>query len=126
MGIRFCCASCSKWLNVKGFLAGKRGICPHCGATVDIPLKSEPDPGTSPECEENVTETPVEESFPSYSDHPASPVWYVRRPSGGQFGPASSDLLLKWVKEDRVQPDDLIWREGWPDWQIASLLFPDL
>ncbi len=28
-------------MNVKAFLAGKRGICPHCDARWDIPLESE-------------------------------------------------------------------------------------
>ncbi len=39
MGIRFYCPNGHK-LHVKSFLAGKRGICPHCGVTVDIPLTS--------------------------------------------------------------------------------------
>src|SRR5947207_1658814 len=36
MGIKFRCPNGHK-LNVKSFLAGKRGICPHCGVGVDIP-----------------------------------------------------------------------------------------
>lgn len=39
MGIRFFCPNGHK-LNVKAFLAGKRGICPHCGAKVRIPTQS--------------------------------------------------------------------------------------
>src|SRR5215469_4761179 len=39
MGIRFLCPSGHK-LNVKSFLAGKRGICPHCGAKFEIPFES--------------------------------------------------------------------------------------
>src|SRR5947209_6465945 len=39
MGIRFLCPSGHK-LNVKTFLAGKRGICPHCGAKFEIPFES--------------------------------------------------------------------------------------
>ena len=39
MGIRFYCPSGHK-LNVKTFLAGKRGICPHCGARFRIPKES--------------------------------------------------------------------------------------
>lgn len=37
MGIKFLCDRCGKKLNVKAFLAGKRGICPKCGAKVKIP-----------------------------------------------------------------------------------------
>ncbi len=36
MGIRLRCPNGHK-LNVKSFLAGKRGVCPHCGAKFDIP-----------------------------------------------------------------------------------------
>jgi uncharacterized protein DUF4339 len=39
MGIRFCCPN-GHDLNVKAFLAGRRGICPHCGAKVRIPTES--------------------------------------------------------------------------------------
>lgn len=39
MGIRFYCPQGHK-LNVKSFLAGKKGFCPHCNAKVDIPLRS--------------------------------------------------------------------------------------
>ena len=42
MGIRFTCPNGHR-LNVKSYLAGKRGICPHCGIRFDIPLESWPD-----------------------------------------------------------------------------------
>jgi hypothetical protein len=38
MGIRFSCPNGHK-LHVKEFLAGKRGICPECGAKFTIPLQ---------------------------------------------------------------------------------------
>ena len=41
MGIKFRCHACDKKLHVKSFLAGKRGVCPKCGAKVRIPLASE-------------------------------------------------------------------------------------
>ena len=44
MGIRFYCPNGHK-LNVKAFLAGRRGICPHCGAKVQIPTQSTREPG---------------------------------------------------------------------------------
>ena len=40
MGIRFNCPSGHK-LNVKEFLAGKRGVCPQCGAKFIIPSPTE-------------------------------------------------------------------------------------
>nr|ALS90708.1 Cbb3-type cytochrome oxidase component FixQ [uncultured bacterium] len=40
MGIRFNCPNGHK-LNVKEFLAGKRGVCPQCGAKFVIPMQAE-------------------------------------------------------------------------------------
>lgn len=40
MGIRFHCPNGHK-LHVKSFLAGKRGVCPQCGTSVEIPMESE-------------------------------------------------------------------------------------
>lgn len=40
MGIRFLCPNGHR-LNVKTFLAGKRAICPNCGARVVVPYPSE-------------------------------------------------------------------------------------
>jgi hypothetical protein len=53
-------------------------------------------------------------------------IWYVRPPSGGQFGPASGELMKTWLSEGRVSADSLVWREGWRDWQEAGALFPKL
>jgi hypothetical protein len=39
MGIKFRCPNGHK-LNVKSFLAGKRGVCPKCGTSLRIPLES--------------------------------------------------------------------------------------
>ena len=39
MGIRFFCPNGHK-LNVKEFQAGRRGICPYCGAKIQIPSRS--------------------------------------------------------------------------------------
>jgi hypothetical protein len=43
MGIRFSCPNGHR-LNVKEFLAGKRGICPQCGSKFVIPAASESTP----------------------------------------------------------------------------------
>lgn len=52
--------------------------------------------------------------------------WFVRPPTGGQFGPATSPLLLDWIKERRVTSDSLLWKEGTTDWELASQLLPEL
>jgi len=53
-------------------------------------------------------------------------VWYVRPPSGGQFGPAMGEVMRSWIVEGRVSGDSLVWREGWRDWQEAGEVFPQL
>jgi len=214
-------------------LAGKRGVCPQCGAGLDIPLESQitkdgsnADPGAgagSPSNDDEASELTVPLSYPtspasfpagqpSWSPapgpdplpgptgspgaaqpapgmpfgaasgygtptgpqvaptvpmqpvlpvHPATPmqrtvpmqpatpaqpmapmltaqspldpideapqaIWYVRPPSGGQYGPARGDVMRKWMSEGRVSPDSLVWREGWQDWRTAADAFPSL
>lgn len=52
--------------------------------------------------------------------------WYVRPPSGGQYGPASSELLRRWIEEHRVAAAALLWREGWHQWRVAGEALPEL
>jgi len=183
MGIKFLCPNGHK-MNVKAFLAGKRGKCPKCGASVRIPQeapasdsgedllgdpaesRSAPSPGVAV----SVSPSPA---YPAPAVHPALPlgapaiptvptttpgsqpagpavmrgaqpastpmlmgadpisqapnsIWYVRPPSGGQYGPARGDIMRKWVSEGRVSGDSLVWREGFPEWKSAGQLFPSL
>ena len=46
--------------------------------------------------------------------------WFVRPPTGGQYGPADAVLFRTWILEGRVTADSHIWREGWADWQLAE------
>jgi len=41
MGIKFRCPDCQKKIHVKSYLAGKKGVCPTCGAKVSIPAEGE-------------------------------------------------------------------------------------
>jgi hypothetical protein len=210
MGVRFYCPNGHK-LNVKEFQAGKRGICPFCGAKFLIPIhstrKSSKEEraalkalatGSSNKHEDRESvgldrsnptqESPSQtlpattalralldslktnDSFSSQSANPSSKdvdfgtkqgssgsaqssaggsssgawaastsgrmpdpfatvanvVWYVRPPTGGQFGPATANIVRHWLAEGRITPDSLVWREGWRDWQQASNVFPQL
>ena len=218
MGIRFYCPKGHK-LNVKDFQAGRKGICPYCGAKIQIPTEStressktkgrEPTPeesgpavGSSGEAGQTAlgpgadpaeaasaaagpAKTPAAEfagpgpaaaspvgspavgaasgaiapqnaSITPAVPRPAAPaapaaaqpepssssgsspaaadplaeagdvVWYVRPASGGQFGPASGEVMRSWLDQGRVGVDSLVWREGWPDWQQAAKVFPQL
>lgn len=152
MGIRFYCPNGHR-LNVKSFLAGKRGICPQCSVRFAIPHESQipkgapktrpPDSAATPQSQ-TVSMLPATtavaqrpngalEPSPIHSSTPADPiaeapqaVWYVRPPSGGQYGPARGDVMQRWITEGRVSEDTLVWREGWPEWRAAGPLFPTL
>lgn len=196
MGIRFRCQACANKVNVKDFLAGKRGICPKCGARFTIPEQSdpeflaaaeEPEPEATPAAAAPVAASPVivvntpqqpagslpigapiaaataaghspltasAQAFaapqqPAAPTQPALPTpgfpaapppgaprdpfleapaaqWYVRHASGQQYGPAPAPTMQKWLAEGRVPGDGMVWREGWSDWQVASLVFPQL
>ena len=53
-------------------------------------------------------------------------VWYVRPAGGGQFGPASADIMRHWLDEGRVSTSSLVWRAGWTEWRSAASTFPQL
>lgn len=163
MGIKFHCPNGHK-LNVKAFLAGKKGVCPKCGTKVRIPELSEPGLVDSELEETEAGQSSLSKSngsggtsaavaaahapaAPAVSVAPAAPlaaesaataahddpiaeaptaIWYVRPPTGGQYGPARGDIMRKWLSEGRVSSDSLVWREGWTDWQNAGKLFPAL
>jgi hypothetical protein len=63
--------------------------------------------------------------WPAIDEAPEA-IWYVRPPTGGQYGPARGDVMRQWLLEGRVPEDALVWREGWPDWASAGSVFPGL
>jgi hypothetical protein len=60
------------------------------------------------------------------SEHEPEAIWYVRPPTGNQYGPASTELLRQWIDEDRVAATALLWRDGWPQWRAAAEALPEL
>ena len=110
MGIRVRCPNGHE-LNVKSSLAGKRGVCPHCDARFEIPDHSHED---SQQLESGAQPAAAE------------PLWYVRPPSGEQYGPADAATIERWLAEGRVTADALVWRQGWPKWRTAASVFHQL
>jgi hypothetical protein len=49
--------------------------------------------------------------------------WYLAR-DGQQFGPISEPEMAKLVELGHLQATDLLWREGFPDWRPAMVVFP--
>lgn len=69
------------------------------------------------------TPTPT---LPDPFEGPADTVWYLHPTSGNQIGPVNRDTMRTWLNENRIAPDSLVWREGWPDWKTASDVFESL
>ena len=69
---------------------------------------------------------PASTSVPAVLTAGGAAKWFVRPTSGGQFGPADSDLLMNWIGESRVTSESFLWREGMEQWQLASELLPEL
>jgi len=92
-----------------------------------MPVAAVPAVPVMPQPQMPVTAAPVRPAAPAdpIAEAPMA-IWYVRPPSGGQFGPARGDVMRKWIAEGRVSGDSLVWREGWADWQNAGRLFPHL
>ena len=152
MGIKFLCPGGHK-LHVKAFLAGRKAVCPKCGQKVLVPTESESQFAGKKELHAGsigeasnagsagsvsaTLEMPIPLDDLPHSSRSSNTVadpisedpdavWYVRPQSGGQFGPASGETMRSWVTEGRVAGNSLVWRAGWPDWQLADLTFPHL
>jgi hypothetical protein len=91
MGIRFSCPSGHK-LNVKSFLAGKRAICPQCGAKVIVPDASEAAVTAPPRQDAGIYEMSGNSTAGSNSS--SSSVAVELAESTGTFSAVADDLEL--------------------------------
>lgn len=94
--------------------------------------------GEKPQGPQSKTESATESAGststgePSTAELPSSLIpwidarWFVRPPSGGQYGPATTRMLADWIVERRVTPETFLWREGMETWQLATLVVPDV
>ncbi|MEM9657489.1 MAG: DUF4339 domain-containing protein [Planctomycetota bacterium] len=132
MGVRFQCPN-GHQLHVKAHLAGKRAICPDCGAKFIVPSFN--GGRATPAVDSEVAEEPAAAKVRTPPPLPAAPLggrvgegnqWYVGSSSGRQFGPASGDVFQQWVDEGRVAGDSWVWRTDWPAWKPAGAALPQL
>lgn len=154
MGIRFRCHHCQHPMHVKDFQAGKKSRCTECQTRFRIPLADAEvslpivgdDMATVQALDNETSEinrpaAPANmangknESLWSQSTPQATPraiaeapkaTWFVRPPSGGQYGPAAGEMLVEWIGQRRVTGDSLVWREGMAEWVLASTVLPEL
>ena len=54
-----------------------------------------------------------------------SSFWYLHLPDGQRLGPARSDEVENWLRQGQVPGDALVWRDGWPQWKLASVVFAE-
>jgi hypothetical protein len=127
MGIRFLCPNGHK-LNVKAFLAGKRGICPDCDVRFIVPFESGGQVAAIDETDSLLAgdwEASLSAFQPLHTEL-AGDVWHARTAAGAQHGPATISLIKSWIAEGKVDRDSWVWKTGWLDWQRASDVFPEL
>lgn len=150
MGIRFACPLCARPLNIKSELAGRRGICPKCRGRILIPREDAPAvpvPAVAEHTQPSADQETVMPArgkgrpTPAQTPRPTGPavrpptgsplddpdaLWYVRPPAGGQYGPASGEVMRSWIAENRITPSTLLWRQGWSQWRSAREALPGL
>ena len=139
MGIKFHCPNGHK-LNVKAFLAGKRGICPKCHVRMRIPMESESEVGARVVATESPKKVHVQaggngrtgsvtaiqdNEIQSLLDDPER-TWHISATDGSQLGPASGTELLGWLATDRIGSSSHVWCDSWEDWRPAIDVFPQL
>ena len=99
------------------------------GATADgIPPHSSGRSAVESDSEPTAAPNQVDQTSASALDllsGDSSTTWYVRPPSGGQYGPATAEVLKTWIAEGRVAKTALLWRDGWPQWREASAALPE-
>ena len=132
--ITFLCPS-GHSLTVDVRMSGTRAACPRCGMEVLVPVVQEtgrPAQDAMPLAESTTRAgggSTIRSSAAQWAadadpiDEAPEAVWYVRPPSGGQFGPASGLIMRAWIREGRVPGEALVWRAGWPQWQSAAAVF---
>ena len=153
MGIRFLCPACGKKINVKDHQAGLRGFCPKCNGRIEIPLRSplgegaedsDPPRGAPQAAAESaagivgsgggqplpvgrllaVSTTPP--TVDPLAEQPALS-WYVAAPGAPQpQGPIAAQAVAAWLQQGLLAPTTLVWRQDWPEWRAASVVWPHL
>jgi len=96
------------------------------------PSKAKPQASSSKVAPTKSENSPTQrESIPKSTPIPSSLLpflearWFVRPPNGGQYGPATTPLLVDWIAERRVTHDSYLWREGTENWQPAIEVVPE-
>ena len=99
------------------------------GGTFNLrPSSSDPDIGTGRPSVANSGQhasPTLQTPLPAAIREAPQAVWYVRPPGGEQYGPAEGHVFHNWLQDNRISPDSLVWRDGWPQWQSAGDVFDE-
>lgn len=137
-------------MNVKGELAKKRGVCPKCQGKFRIPennqefsLSLDDSLANTPkridrevlqssgEYSLPISESSVESNSPSIVqpervelDKPeAEQLYFVRPPSGGEYGPATKETIELWISQKRITAETMVCLIGSSKWKKAREVF---
>lgn len=122
--IAFACPRCKTVHERPADQIGSKFPCSNCGQRLQVP----DDPLSRTVSGDLVKELaalarkPTERPAPA----PARAEWYYQH-AGLQAGPVSWEHLRRRATERRLGPDDLVWKDGTPNWvtgQTVSGLFP--
>jgi len=131
-------------LKVKDHLAGKKGICPSCGARFRIPLAAAPAAPAAPRASGQPVATVVSldaaraatlppalvlsETTPppaAIAEAPAA-AWCIAVPGGQPSEAMSGEELLRRLTAGSMTGAELVWRSDWSDWRPVAAVFPGL
>ena len=108
MGAWFQCTNCEARYQFDASQAGRALACRACGFVFRVP----PVP---------VSLVPQPDAWPVGGGR-----WYLRFPSGRQFGPVVTQVIEEWVREGRADGESLVCPEGAQEWYLLADAFPDL
>ncbi len=115
------CPSCGAALKVPDTMAGKKGKCPKCHAS--IPLADIlPAPATQLEVFSESQTDP--DPSPAPADAATPQDWYYSA-DGQEFGPVPMEELLTLIEQGKLKNDHFVWKEGMTEWTVVSSM-PEL
>lgn len=150
MGIEAFCPNGHR-INVKQSLAGRKGLCPTCGAKFRIPAAEGGAASTVPDlptarlldvAPDVVATLPralpcaaAEAVAPPAAQQPKlHPVvaerpelrWCIAFPGGEPTEPLAAESMQAWLESGKAEGTEVVWRSDWPGWRTARDVFPDV
>ncbi len=142
-------------INVKDSFAGRKGLCPTCGAKFRIPAAESAIAAVGSalptarllELAPAVVATlprvlPLDEPAfaPASALAPLAPpppalhpvlaerpdlTWCIAFPGGEPTEPLPAESMQAWLDAGQAEGTEVVWRSDWPEWRPARDVFPD-